>query len=122
MINDLDNFMPGCRNEEERRREFRKHLYDNMCSSLTLYDTTNDASFMYEALCTLQNNWDYIYEEDQLPARWIKPLGMMMPPEFHGRHCCSNCGHIALYSWSHREELSRHCPNCGKEMINGVDE
>jgi len=46
----------------------------------------------------------------------------MMPPEFHGRHCCSNCGHFALYSRPHREELSHHCPNCGKEMINGVDE
>ena len=48
-------------------------------------------------------------------GRWVKAHGML-PPEFHGKHGCSLCGHFAL-SWKiGHEELSNYCPNCGAKM------
>lgn len=53
-------------------------------------------------------------------GRWIKATGMM-PPEFHGHHCCSECGNFANMEppFGNREELSKFCPNCGAKMENG---
>ena len=48
-------------------------------------------------------------------GRWYKPTGMM-PPEHHGRHRCSVCGHMAFYEWPGREALPDYCPNCGADM------
>lgn len=65
-------------------------------------------------------------EIDELPVvdaapvvhgRWIKMTGMM-PPEYHGHYCCSECEwHMngLRNSWTREEELS-YCPNCGAMM------
>lgn len=55
-------------------------------------------------------------------GRWIKMTGMM-PPEYHGHYCCSECGwHMKglRNSWTREEELS-YCPNCGAEMSGGTE-
>ena len=52
-------------------------------------------------------------------GRWYKPIGMMMPPEHHGRHRCSVCNCMAMYERPGREGLSKFCPNCGAKMENG---
>ena len=50
-------------------------------------------------------------------GEWIKATGMM-PPEFHGHHCCSECGNFANMEppFGNREDLGRFCPNCGARM------
>ena len=50
-------------------------------------------------------------------GEWIKAKGMM-PPEFHGHHCCSECGDFANMDvpYGSRENLSNYCPNCGADM------
>ena len=50
-------------------------------------------------------------------GEWIKATGMM-PPEFHGHHCCSECGNFANMEppFGNREDLSKFCPNCGADM------
>lgn len=56
-------------------------------------------------------------------GRWIKMTGMM-PPEYHGHYCCSECGwHMKglRNSWTREEELS-YCPNCGAIMDGEADE
>ena len=52
--------------------------------------------------------------EDRPTGEWIKATGMM-PPEFHGHHCCSECGNFANMEppFGNREDLSKFCPNCG---------
>ena len=56
-------------------------------------------------------------------GEWIKAKGMM-PPEFHGHHCCSECGNFANMEppFGNREDLSRYCPNCGAKMCKGGEE
>lgn len=51
-------------------------------------------------------------------GEWIKATGMM-PPEFHGHHCCSECGNFANMEppFGNREDLGRFCPNCGARMF-----
>lgn len=48
---------------------------------------------------------------------WIKATGMM-PPEFHGHYCCSECGNFANMKppFGNREDLSKFCPSCGARM------
>ena len=61
---------------------------------------------------------------DPKTGEWIKATGMM-PPEFHGHHCCSECGDFANMGapLGNREDLSRYCPNCGAKMYkDGEDE
>ena len=50
-------------------------------------------------------------------GEWIKATGMM-PPEFHGHHCCSECGAFANMDapFGNREDLRDYCPNCGAKM------
>lgn len=50
-------------------------------------------------------------------GKWIKLTGMM-PPEFHGHHCCSECGRFANMEppFGNREDLSNFCPYCGADM------
>lgn len=59
---------------------------------------------------------------DRPHGEWIKAIGMM-PPEFHGHHCCSECGNFANMEspFGNREDLSNFCPNCGAIMIGGVE-
>ena len=57
----------------------------------------------------------YYADADEEDAVWIKAQGMM-PPEYTGRHVCSRCGKFALSNNWGREELSDHCPACGKKM------
>lgn len=54
---------------------------------------------------------------DRQQGEWIKATGMM-PPEFHGHHCCSECGNFANMEppFGNREDLSNFCPNCGADM------
>lgn len=49
-------------------------------------------------------------------GHWLKATGMM-PPEFFGRHICSECGLFApnKYLGTH-ELLSPVCPYCGAHM------
>lgn len=56
-------------------------------------------------------------------GEWIKATGMM-PPEFHGHHCCSECGNFANMGapLGNREDLSKYCPNCGAKMTKGGEE
>ena len=51
-------------------------------------------------------------------GKWIKATGMM-PPEFHGHHCCSECGNFANMEppFGNREDLSKFCQNCGAKML-----
>ena len=55
---------------------------------------------------------------DRPTGEWIKAAGMM-PPEFHGHHCCSECGNFANMEppFGNREDLGRFCPNCGARMF-----
>lgn len=50
-------------------------------------------------------------------GKWIIATGMM-PPEFHGHHCCSECGNFANMEppFGNREDLSNFCPYCGADM------
>ena len=41
-------------------------------------------------------------------AEWITNGG--------GRIMCSNCHNFPLYDYFGKLKLSKHCPNCGKEM------
>ena len=50
-------------------------------------------------------------------GEWKKLRGMA-PPEYHGRHICSECGKIAK-EWKMREILTDYCPNCGAKMDGG---
>lgn len=61
---------------------------------------------------------DGYYVETQKTGKWIKATGMM-PPEFHGHHCCSECGNFANMEppFGNREDLSKFCPNCGSKMM-----
>ena len=52
-------------------------------------------------------------------GRWVKANGMM-PPEYHGRKCCSVCDAFALSDFYGRERLSDFCPNCGAKMDGGA--
>lgn len=65
---DLENFMPGCRNKDERRQEFRKQMYDYICAAMTEHESSSDtrtsADTMYTALCKLFTYWDYLFEEE----------------------------------------------------------
>ena len=58
---------------------------------------------------------------EAIQGEWIKATGMM-PPEFHGHHCCSECGNFANMEppFGNREDLSNFCPNCGADMWNGM--
>lgn len=63
-------------------------------------------------------------EEPKLnTGKWIKATGMM-PPEFHGHHCCSECGNFANMEppFGNREDLSNFCPNCGADMRGEEDD
>ena len=53
-------------------------------------------------------------------GRWVKANGMM-PPEYHGRKCCSVCDAFALSDFYGRERLSDFCPNCGAKMDGGAE-
>lgn len=48
-------------------------------------------------------------------GRWVKAHGMM-PPEYTGRHVCSECDRFAPSDLMGREVLTAHCPNCGVKM------
>lgn len=53
---------------------------------------------------------------ENVRGEWVKLTGMM-PPEFHGRHLCSECNGFALHDWKHhKEQLTDFCPNCGADM------
>ena len=56
-------------------------------------------------------------QPERKKGKWIKATGMM-PPEFHGHHCCSECGNFANMEppFGNREDLSKFCPNCGADM------
>lgn len=51
-------------------------------------------------------------------GRWVKANGMM-PPEYHGRKCCSVCDAFALSDFYGIERLSDFCHNCGAKMDGG---
>ena len=55
--------------------------------------------------------------EPATQAYWYKPIGMMMPPEHHGRHRCSNCDSMANYERPGREDLAPYCHYCGAKML-----
>lgn len=68
-------------------------------------------------IVSLINNAPIVQVEPKT-GKWIKATGMM-PPEFHGHHCCSECGNFANMEppFGNREDLSKFCPNCGIRML-----
>ena len=71
--------------------------------------------FRPQELQLLLNKIPTIEVEPVRHGRWVKANGMM-PPEYHGRKCCSVCGAFALSDFYGRERLSDFCPNCGAKM------
>lgn len=58
-------------------------------------------------------------QPERKKGRWYKPTGMM-PPEYAGRHRCSECDGFAMHDWkTHREVLTDFCPWCGADMREG---
>lgn len=55
-------------------------------------------------------------EKPAIQAYWYKPIGMVMPPEHHGRHRCSNCDSMANYERPGHEDLAPYCHYCGAKM------
>lgn len=75
-------------------------------------------------LDTLVMRIDALPSAEPKTGEWIKATGMM-PPEFHGHHCCSECDNFANMEppFGNREDLSKFCPNCGARMYkDGEDE
>lgn len=68
-------------------------------------------------IVSLINNAPTVQAEPKT-GKWIKATGVM-PPEFHGHHCCSECGNFANMEppFGNREDLSKFCPNCGIRML-----
>ena len=69
--------------------------------------------------------WDFVTpsaEPERKKGKWMKATGMM-PPEFHGHHCCSECGNFANMEppFGNREGLSKFCPSCGARMRGETD-
>ena len=58
--------------------------------------------------------------EPATQAYWYKPIGMMMPPEHHSRHRCSNCDSMANYERPGREDLAPYCHYCGAKMLGSA--
>lgn len=52
-------------------------------------------------------------------GEWIAYTGML-PPEFHGKHYCSNCGHVLHLALN--GGIYNYCPNCGTKMKRVDDE
>jgi PHP family Zn ribbon phosphoesterase len=70
----------------------------------------------------LQRAFDEGYEAgktDRPTGDWIAYKGMQ-PPEFHGKHYCSNCYH-AIHLASNGN-VYNYCPNCGARMKGADDE
>lgn len=61
-------------------------------------------------------------QPEQKVGKWIIATGMM-PPEFHGHHCCSECGNFANMEppFGNQEDLSKFCPNCGVKMEGEIE-
>ena len=53
-------------------------------------------------------------------GEWKKLRGMA-PPEYHGKHICSECGRKAG-EWKMHEILTDYCPHCGAKMNGGKHE
>ena len=87
---------------------------------LNHYDKENGSEeyvFGVEAVLEYAQNLPFIDANiSVVHGQWYKPIGVMMPPEHHGRHRCSVCNFMALYERPGREELSDYCPNCGAKM------
>ena len=92
-----------------------------------LWRETNDSwyeeafNMAIEALFELSGNISTLPPTEPKTGKWIKATGMK-PPEFHGHHCCSECGNFANMEppFGNREDLSNFCPNCGADMRNGM--
>lgn len=56
---------------------------------------------------------------DRPTGEWIAYKGMQ-PPEFHGKHYCSNCYH-AIHLASNGN-VYNYCPKCGARMKGADDE
>lgn len=75
----------------------------------------------YGDCCRIEDVQEWLDDQftiDAVPVvhgRWVKAHGMM-PPEYHGRKCCSVCDAFALMDFHGREQLSPYCPNCGAKM------
>lgn len=54
-------------------------------------------------------------------GKWMTADGML-PPEYHGKKCCSVCAEFALHDRFGRERLSWYCPHCGAKMGGGEEE
>ena len=78
-----------------------------------------DDGMVWEALSHAQRDVALLpsAQPERKKGKWIKATGMM-PPEFRGHHCCSECGNFANMEppFGNREDLSKFCPNCGADM------
>ena len=77
----------------------------------------DDADEKREVISDLLNGIPAVEAVPVRHGRWIKMTGMM-PPEYHGHYCCSECGWHSKglrNSWTREEEMP-YCPNCGAKM------
>ena len=90
---------------------------DDLISRQDAIDALMNDSDWADAIPTIKS----LPSAETKTGEWIKATGMM-PPEFHGHHCCSECGNFANMEtpFGNREDLSRFCPNCGADMRNEV--
>ena len=96
------------------------YKFDEWCTECKEYDRERHCCprFNHVIRTTLQE-----VQKDRKKGKWIKATGMM-PPEFHGHHCCSECGNFANMEppFGNREDLSKFCPNCGADMRERKEE
>lgn len=91
-------------------------MADHECSECFWYD--ENATMLGEqcrGCVRAEYNVNWKPKDDRRFAKWIELSGMM-PPEWRGRHICSECMKFALRDFYHREKLSDYCPSCGAEM------
>ena len=89
-------------------------IYKNWLPQLTKPEDAGDRNGVETCIAVLEEA-PTIDAAPVVHGRWVKAHGMM-PPEYHGRKCCSVCDAFALRDFHGREQLSAYCPSCGAKM------
>lgn len=92
------------------------NLVEELIDNADLY-TKELHDLMYRAAYTIEMMSKRAKESKQ--GEWIAYKGMQ-PPEFHGKHYCSNCYH-AIHLASNGN-VYNYCPKCGARMKGADDE
>ena len=105
----FDGYVPVMKEKDEKHKP-----EDCWCYTIRSYDGQGGCLGTKEIDPCEGENCKRWRPKDQ-KGRWVKATGMM-PPEFHGRPQCSNCGHFAMWYKIGHVELTPFCPWCGKPM------